>query len=424
MLKRKAQPVRQPRRVSARFVPSANHALALAFVTAVIFTSGCRVPVIDRGRNIIDGVPVLGSDVCCPPEQHQGVVCRFGRCDRDRYGPRPIHGDPLADKVVSWHEGPDCDGRWLVLERLIGRRRIGHCNPLLGWLGIGHRCEPGVYAPPRTPADEQWTLDNAFILLTLSGRSTLDGLDVKNDDIVAYDGHQFAKFFDGSDVGLSDLEIDAFAMMNDSQLLISFSQEFTVDADHALPGMSGTVDDSDVLLFDANSLGEITRGVFSMYLDGSKVGLDTDEADIDALAVLPDGRMIISTVGNVTVHGIDARDEDLLALSPRQTGLPTESDWKVYFDGSDAELATESSEDIDAVAIDGAGNILLSTRGDFAVGTVKGSAADVVVFELETDGSETRGHYADSLFFSSAAAQLSDNDISAIDLPVHAWYEE
>lgn len=382
------------------------------------------MPVIDRGRNIIDGVPVLGSDVCCPPEQYPGAGCRFGRCDRDRYGPRPLHGDPLADKVASWHEGPDCDGRWLVLERLIGRRRIGHCNPLLGWLGIGRPCEPGVFAPPRTAADELWTLDNAFILLALSERTKLDGLDVKNDDIIAFDGHDFAKFFDGGDVGLSDLEIDAFAMLNDTQLLLSFSEAFTVDADHALPGLSGTVDDSDVLLFDATSLGEITRGVFSIYLDGSSVGLDSDEADIDALAVLPDGRLLISTVGNVTLNGIDARDEDLLALSPDQTGSPTESDWKMYFDGSDAELATESSEDVDAVAIDGAGNVMLSSRGDFAAGTVSGSSADVFVFALEAEGTKTRGHYADSLYFSSQAAHLSGNDISAIDLPVYAWSEE
>ena len=51
----------------------------------------------------------------------------------------------------------------------------------------------------------------------------------------------------------------------------------------------------DVLRFDATSLGANTAGMFSMYLDGSDVGLDASADSIDALGLLPDGRLSIST---------------------------------------------------------------------------------------------------------------------------------
>ena len=395
---------------------SQPRSIIVPLLAGMLCCSGCRVPVIDRGANIVDGVPALGTDVCCPPEQHPGAGCKFGKCDFDRYGPRPLHGDPLADKVTSWHRGPDCTGYWTVVERLIGRRRVHHCLPGIGWLGLQCGCKPGDYAPPRTPHEEQMTIANAWCFFALSKSATVDGLRIRNEDIIAYNGREIARVFDGSDVGLGKLEIDAFDFLDPHHILISFSEDFTVDEDHALPGIYGQVEDSDILVFSATSLGEITRGTFAMFVDGSDVGLETDDEDIDALAVLPDGRLIVSTVGNVDAGGVSAKDEDLLVFQPSMLGVDTQGDWSIYLDGSKMQLATKSTEDVDAVGMDHQGRVYLSTRGAFDVGSTRGGGASIFVFLPQNVGDKTQGEFEQDLFFDGQMIRLKDNDIAAFAL--------
>ena len=152
---------------------------------------------------------------------------------------------------------------------------------------------------------------------SLRDAATVGGVSVANEDLVSYDGAgHFSLAFDGSDVGLAAYRIDGFAWLDSDTLLLS------VDADRSniLPGMTGPIDDSDVVRFDATSLGATTAGTFSMYFDGSDVGLTQSAADVDALELLSDGRLVISTTGTVSVSGVSARDEDLLAFTPDHRG--------------------------------------------------------------------------------------------------------
>ncbi len=50
--------------------------------------------------------------------------------------------------------------------------------------------------------------------------------------------------------------------------------------------------------------------------------------------VLPDGRLLISTLGNVSVTGASGADEDLLVFTPAALGSTTSGTWAMYFDGS------------------------------------------------------------------------------------------
>ncbi len=249
-----------------------------------------------------------------------------------------------------------------------------------------------------------------LLYLSLGSSATLPGgLSVANEDILAFDGSAFSLYFDGSDVGLSSFTIDAFTIMSPAEILLSFTSSGTVG------GVS--MDDSDVLKFTATSLGSNTAGTFSMYFDGSDVGLTSSDEDIDAIERLSDGRLLVSTTGSPSVTGVSsAADEDLLEFTPTSLGATTAGSWRLYFDGSDVGL-TSSDEDVDAGAVDAAERIYLSTTGSFAVTGISGADEDVFVFVPTLLGSTTQGTFLGSLFFDGSAFGLSGNDVYAIDLP-------
>jgi 3-phytase len=246
------------------------------------------------------------------------------------------------------------------------------------------------------------------LYFALESGATIGGVSVANEDIVAFDGSAFSLVFDGSDVGLSSASIDALAVIGPTQILLSFTEPRSV------AGVSGTVDDSDVVRFTATSLGTTTAGSFAMYLDASDVGLSNSGEDLDAIELLPDGRLIVSTVGSFSVPGASGAAQDLVAFTPTSTGPTTAGSWALYIDGSDVSLSS-SSENIDAVALDGS-RVHLSTSGSFSALGVSGADEDVFIFTPTRLGTTTTGSIASPLFFDGSLRGVS-GDIAAIDLP-------
>jgi hypothetical protein len=232
---------------------------------------------------------------------------------------------------------------------------------------------------------------------------------VANEDLLAFDGTAFTVLFDGSDVGLSALAIDAVAQLGSNQLLLSFTAAGTV------PGL-GTVDDSDVVRF-TGTLGAVTSGTFAMYVDGSDVGLTTDAEDVDAVETLADGRVLLSTTGTLSIAGLSAADEDLVGFRPTSLGPTTAGSFGLYFDGSDVGLVDLIGEDVDAAAVAPGGALHLSTVGAFTVPGAAGADEDVVVFVPTTLGTTTTGAYDSTLAFDGSAFGLAANDVVAVDLP-------
>jgi hypothetical protein len=229
-----------------------------------------------------------------------------------------------------------------------------------------------------------------------------------NEDIVAWDGAEFALLFDGSDVGVGGFAIDAFTRTGVNTILLSFS------AAGSVPGISGTVDDSDVVRFIAGSLGSTTSGAFSLYFDGSDVGLTTDAEDVDNIEAAS-GRLYISTIGANSVPAVSGADEDILEFLPATLGANTAGTWAMYFDGSDVGL-TATGEDIDGASLTG-GNIYLTTDGAFTVPGISGANEDVFVFVPSSLGAMTAGVFVAALYFDGSGFVLAGNDINAIDVP-------
>lgn len=244
------------------------------------------------------------------------------------------------------------------------------------------------------------------LYFSLRAAGTVGGVSAANEDIVFFDGSS-SLAFDGSDVGLASLRIDAFSWVDADTLLLSFDEPGSV-------GGAGAVDDSDVVRFEATSLGGVTAGSFFLYFDGSDVGLTTDAEDLDAVELLTGGQILVSSTGAVSVSGVSAADEDLVSFTPTSLGANTAGSFSLYFDGSDVGL--DGSEDVDAAAVDGSGNILLSATDVFAVPAVSGQDEDVFVFDPTSTGSTTAGSYSQTLYFDGSTVGLGANDLFAIDL--------
>jgi hypothetical protein len=237
------------------------------------------------------------------------------------------------------------------------------------------------------------------------------GVSFKDEDIIAYDTntHTWSMYFDGSDVGLnvsSGVDIDAFKIMADGTILLSFESPTTITID----GTATLVDDSDIVRFTPAAtcpppmpptspcLGVDTAGTYEWYFDGSDVGLDLDGEDIDAIAFTAGGNLAVSTVADFTVSGVSGKDEDLIVFTASNFGAETSGTWAMHFDGSDVGLSQSSSEDVNGVWIDsnnGANSdIYLTARGAFSVTGVSGGGDDIFKCTPGSTGSATTCSYA------------------------------
>ncbi|MCE7988612.1 MAG: hypothetical protein DYG89_46240 [Caldilinea sp. CFX5] len=240
-----------------------------------------------------------------------------------------------------------------------------------------------------------------LIYLSTGSDGTVGGVAYRDEDMLVYNPatQQWALLLDGSDVGLSSVDIDAFDLLADGPILLSVDKGFT------LAGL-GSVRDTDVLRFTPTSLGATTVGAFAFYLRGADVGLTTSDEDIDAIDLLPDGRLLFSTAGNASLLGVTSADEDLVALDlTRRTAT-------LYFDGSQMGM-TSSSEDINGLWVDSAGKLYLTTRGAFTVPGLQGSATDIFVCQSQTPGTPIT-RCAFSGYWQGAPVGLGSNPIDAL----------
>lgn len=247
------------------------------------------------------------------------------------------------------------------------------------------------------------------IYASLDGNSTVGGIAFRDEDILAFNTttQTWSMYFDGSDVGLSSFDLEAFHIMSDGSILLALNNPATIAG-------VGSVDDSDILRFTPTSTGDSTAGTFQLYFDGSDVGLTTNNEKIDAIALDRSGRLVISTKGSFDATGLSGADEDLIVFNATSLGDSTSGTWSMYFDGSDVGLSQSSSEDVDGVWLDSSGDIYLSTLGAFSVTGLSGDGNDIFRFTPGSLGANTSGNYA--ALWDGAAFGLGTRNIDSFFL--------
>jgi hypothetical protein len=256
-------------------------------------------------------------------------------------------------------------------------------------------------------------------------------------NIYTFDGAFFGLAFDATVNGVptgggADAnDVDAIKVVDADTFYLSFKLTTTISIPPAGPAGDLTVADEDVVKFDA--------GAWSLYFDGSTLGLAAGNEDVDAFEILPNGNIIISADDDgVDVPGVTGEDdEDLLQCVPT-LNIPgtavTACAWSLYLDGSDIGL-TAAGEDVDGVAVEITGpvvDIYLSTNNGFSASGglgLTGGGDDVWVCRNRTN----TGSAASSAMTSSCpgptpsagdnyslyynGAGLAANDLDAFDLP-------
>ncbi len=263
--------------------------------------------------------------------------------------------------------------------------------------GFGDATTPPVTPPAPEPTPEPPAPEAGTVLFSLARNQG----GFADEDIVEFDPAtgDTSVFFDGSDVGIRRADIKAFAEMADGSLLIALNRDTTVDG--------VTAGRNDILRFVPTSLGSNTAGTFSIFLDGSDVGLTTNGERIDGVDVISeDGGTVtlaISTAGAIRVPGLRGGDEDLTALTLTRSGASSQGTWARYFDGSDLGL-TDRSEDVAAASVVD-GELLFATNGPFSASGASGNASDIVSCDGFSAGGNTSCGTV-SVAFNAAAAGL------------------
>lgn len=184
------------------------------------------------------------------------------------------------------------------------------------------------------------------ILMSFDTAVTIGSLGTVDDsDIVRYTPSTgtFAWYFDGSDVGLTtdSEDIDAIGFAPDGRLLISTTGSPSVT------GVSGA--DEDLLAFAASSLGSTTAGTWSLYFDGSDVGLSQSSTeDTNGVWVNnANNALYLTTLGAFSVTGVSGDGADIFICVPGSLGTTTSCTFSMFWDGSLHGYAGEVADGID-----------------------------------------------------------------------------
>lgn len=192
-----------------------------------------------------------------------------------------------------------------------------------------------------------------------SSSGMVGGVSYGPEDVMQFDPstNLWSKVFDGSAFGIS-ADLNAFSRVSDNIWVLSFAEPTTI------PGISGTVDESDAVLFFAGA------GDFLLIFDGSDVGLTTADEAINGIA-FDDGVGYITTVGAFDTGTVAGGGEDVLRFLPTSLGDDTAGSFEFVLDGSN--LPTPIVTSLDGISANGClgnaylGYVWLGGQGAFGI---------------------------------------------------------
>ena len=168
-------------------------------------------------------------------------------------------------------------------------------------------------------------LSNGNIVLSVSGNATLGGLSFSDGDIVSYDpGADTATLLFDENNFSGNADVDAVYVRANGNILLS------TDGNATLGGLNFGPDD--VVEYNPNT------NTASLFFNGNNF---SGNENIDAIHLLDNGNLLLSTDGNATLGGLSFTADDIIEynLSSNTASL--------YFSGSNFS----ANEDVDAISL-------------------------------------------------------------------------
>lgn len=187
-----------------------------------------------------------------------------------------------------------------------------------------------------TPTNTPTPVSN-LIYVSSSRNGRVDSLRYRDEDILLYNGptNSWELLFDGSDVGVSNADLDAFDLLDDGSILMSFDKPIR------FPDL-GIIDDSDIVRFNPIQLGNSTIGTFELSFDGSAVALTAGSEDIGAATLDWAGDLYLVTKGHfsaTSLTAIQGDDDDIFGCRLSATGeTSTNCTFFAFFDGDNVRF--------------------------------------------------------------------------------------
>lgn len=209
------------------------------------------------------------------------------------------------------------------------------------------------------------------------------------------------------------LKADDSALTRSDDVQISVrpdvSQFATLYLSTANAGIAGFIsfENEDIITYD------FATSKWSLYFDGSDVGLGATGVNLDAFYILPDSSILLSLDSDgiflPNVGKID--DSDIVRFIPTSLGVDTAGTFTWYFDGSDVGLDSVG-EDIDAISFLPDGRLIVSTVYDFAVDGLTGKDEDLIAFTPASLGKNTSGTWQMHFDGSTVGLAQSSEDVN------------
>jgi len=216
---------------------------------------------------------------------------------------------------------------------------------------------------------------SATIILSTDASETLGGLSIASHDLAEYDPltDSSTLYFDGA--LFSDwANIDAVHVLNNGNIILSTKIGVT------LGGL--TFGNGDLIEYNP------TTDIATLYLDESMfVG---GNEDITSVHILDNDNIILSTADDAELGGLNFTNGELIEYNPN---LDTAT---LFFDNN----LFSASEDIDALHILDNGNIILSTAGAATLGGLTFADGDLAEYNPTTDVATL--YFAETLFSTNA----------------------
>ncbi len=225
------------------------------------------------------------------------------------------------------------------------------------------------------------TTPTNHLLLSTTNNETLGGLTFTPDDLVDYDpvADTATLYFDGTHFSNNE-NIDAVDVLSNGLIVLSTT------GSARLGGLNFR--DGDLVAYDPST------DTATLFFSEDRFSANED---VDAVHVLPNGHILLSTTGSAQLGGLNFRDGDIVEYDPA-------SDTASLFFSEDNFSA---NEDIDGFHLLDNGNLLISTTSTATLGSLTFTDGSIAEYDPVT-GIATL--YFDESRFSNGA------DINAVDL--------